>query len=46
MPNSQARGNTTFGVLKLTLHPASYEWAFVPVWGHGSFTDGGTDTCH
>ena len=35
----------TFGVLKLTLHAAGYDWRFVPVWG-GQFTDSGSGTCH
>ena len=35
----------TFGVLKLTLHAAGYDWRFVPVWG-GKFTDSGSGTCH
>jgi len=29
-PNSEARNDDTFGVLKLTLHPTSYEWHFIP----------------
>jgi hypothetical protein len=33
------------GVLKLTLHPKSYEWEFVPVEGE-SFTDSGAAQCH
>ena len=37
--------NTTFGVLKLTLHPTSYDWQFVPEAG-GTFTDGGSESCH
>src|SRR3989442_6228812 len=28
--NSEVRNADTFGVLKLTLHAASYEWEFVP----------------
>jgi acid phosphatase type 7 len=44
-PNSQVRDNTTFGVLKLTLHPTSYSWAFVPEAGQ-TFTDSGTTNCH
>jgi acid phosphatase type 7 len=44
-PNSQVRNVDTFGVLKLTLHPASYEWEFIPVAGE-TFTDSGTDSCH
>jgi acid phosphatase type 7 len=39
------RNNTTFGVLKLTLHPTSYDWVFVPIAGQ-SFTDTGTTACH
>jgi chitodextrinase len=42
--NSEVRNGDTFGVLKLTLHPASYDWQFVPEAG-GSFTDSGTSTC-
>jgi hypothetical protein len=45
-PNSEARNNDTFGVLKLTLHSQSYEWTFVPAWGDGPFTDTGTEACH
>jgi len=44
IPNSQVRNDDTFGVLKLTLHPTSYEWRFVPEAG-GSFTDSGTSAC-
>jgi len=45
IPNSQVRNNTTFGVLKLTLHPTSYDWQFLPEAG-GTFTDSGTTACH
>jgi hypothetical protein len=31
-------------VLRLTLHPYSYEWKFLPE--SGSFTDTGTTACH
>jgi hypothetical protein len=44
-PNSQVFNNDTFGVMKLTLHPASYDWQFVPEAG-GTFTDSGTAACH
>jgi hypothetical protein len=44
-PNSQARNNNTFGVLKMTLGASSYSWKFVPVAGK-TFTDSGTRTCH
>jgi hypothetical protein len=45
VPNSEARNADTFGVLKLTLHPKSYDWQFVPQEGK-SFTDSGSGTCH
>jgi acid phosphatase type 7 len=44
--NSQARDSTTFGVLKLTLHPGGYDWQFVPAAGTGTFTDSGSAPCH
>ena len=43
--NSEVRDSTSFGVLKLTLHPAGYQWSFVPVSGAG-FTDSGSGSCH
>lgn len=45
LPNSQMRDADTFGVLKLVLHPTSYDWEFVPEGGH-TFTDAGTASCH
>jgi hypothetical protein len=45
-PHSEARNADTFGVLKLTLHPQSYEWTFVPAWGDGPYTDTGAAACH
>jgi hypothetical protein len=44
-PNSEKRDDRTYGVLKLTLHPQSYDWEFVPVKG-GTFTDSGNAPCH
>ena len=44
-PNSQARNSKTWGVLKLTLHPASYEWRFVAASG-AVIDSGGPVTCH
>jgi calcineurin-like phosphoesterase family protein len=44
-PNSEARDATAFGVLKLTLRPASYDWQFIPEAGK-SFTDSGSGACH
>ena len=45
LSTSQTRNNNTFGVLKLTLSPGSYQWEFVPVAG-ATFIDSGSDTCH
>jgi hypothetical protein len=44
-PNSEAQNNDAFGVLKLTLHPGSYDWSFVPEAGK-AFTDTGSAACH
>jgi hypothetical protein len=43
--NSVVRKSDVFGVLKLTLHPTSYDWTFVadPA---TPFTDSGTGNCH
>jgi hypothetical protein len=43
--NSEVHNDETYGVLKLTLHPHSYEWQFVPVEGE-TFTDSGGAGCH
>lgn len=42
--NSEARNNSAWGVLKLTLHPASYDWEFIPIAGQ-TFTDTGSASC-
>jgi hypothetical protein len=44
--NSQVlfSGQNAFGVLKMTLHNGSYDWAFVPA--TGTFSDTGTQACH
>jgi hypothetical protein len=43
-PMPQVRNATAYGVLKLTLHPGSYEWRFVAA-GGSTFLDSGSDTC-
>jgi acid phosphatase type 7 len=43
-PNSQVRNSEAFGVLRMTLHPGSYDWKFVSE--KGSFTDSGKTDCH
>lgn len=42
--NSEVRNDDTYGVLKLTLHPDSYSWEFVPEAGK-TFTDSGWASC-
>jgi hypothetical protein len=46
-PNSVVRDNTTYGALKLTLRPGSYDWQYLPAKhpGNGTFTDKGSGTC-
>ena len=44
-PNSEVRSTGNFGVLKLTLHSGSYEWAFVPAAG-STFSDVGSAVCN
>jgi hypothetical protein len=44
-PNSQVRMTGTYGVLRLTLHPSSYDWQFAPEAGR-TFSDSGTQACH
>jgi len=43
-PNAEVRDNRTFGVLRLTLKSASYDWRFIPIDGQ-TFTDAGTASC-
>jgi calcineurin-like phosphoesterase family protein len=45
LPNSEVRNGGTYGVLKLSLHPDSYDWEFVPEAG-ATFTDSGATACH
>jgi acid phosphatase type 7 len=45
LPNSEVSNDDTFGVLKMTLHSASYDWSFVQIAG-SSFTDAGSARCH
>jgi len=45
IPNSEFRYNGGWGVLRLSLREASYDWQFVPV-GGGASLDAGTATCH
>ncbi|MDP3909798.1 MAG: PKD domain-containing protein [Gemmatimonadales bacterium] len=43
-PHSEVRGSV-YGILKLTLKAAGYDWAFLPVAG-STFTDSGSGACH
>jgi hypothetical protein len=45
VPNSEVHKNKIFGVMKLTLHPSGYDWAFVPD-PATPFADSGTGSCH
>ena len=45
LPNSEVRNGGTYGVIKLGLHPDSYDWQFVPEAGK-TFTDSGSTACH
>ena len=44
-PNSQVRQANTYGVLFMTLHPASYDWQFVTA-STRRVTDAGSQPCH
>ena len=49
--NSEARFNSLNGILKLTLHPSSYDWEFIPVAISNPepvevFSDAGSAWCH
>jgi hypothetical protein len=47
LPNDQATASGLFGVLKMTLHPGSYDWSFVRSPNSTStFTDSGSTACH
>lgn len=43
--NSQVFQASTFGVLRLALHPAGYDWRFLAA-SADRFTDSGSGTCH
>jgi len=44
VPQSEVRNADAFGVLKLTLHPNSYDWEFIPEAG-SDFHDSGSGVC-
>ena len=43
-PNSEVRGQGSFGVLELTLRPSAYTWEFKR--DGGTFEDSGANACH
>jgi 3',5'-cyclic AMP phosphodiesterase CpdA len=45
LPGTEVRDNTSYGVLKLTLSDARYDWEFIPAAG-STFTDSGSEACH
>ncbi len=42
--NSELRSSTSLGILKLTLHPTSFDWQFLPIPGN-TLNDAGTALC-
>jgi hypothetical protein len=38
--------SAAFGIMRLTLLSTAYEWKFIPLPGHSTFTDSGSGTCH
>jgi hypothetical protein len=42
-PTNELFDNKHYGVLELTLHPASYDWSFLAI--DGTVLDSGSDTC-
>jgi acid phosphatase type 7 len=44
LPNTQVKDNTHFGVLRLTLHATSYDWAFIADNG-STVVDSGSGVC-
>jgi hypothetical protein len=44
-PNSEARNNVSFGLLRMALYEDGYSWEFLPTDPAG-YRDGGTDRCH
>jgi len=43
-PTAEAGNDDTFGIVQLSLHATSYDWAFIPVAG-GGYTDSGGGAC-
>jgi LysM repeat protein len=43
-PNSEARNSDTWGIIKFSLRPDSYDWEFLPIPGQ-TWTDSGNATC-
>ena len=48
LPNLQAANDTTFGVLRLTLHPTSYDWRYLQAYPvtTSPYVDAGATSCH
>ena len=44
LATTEVRNTTTYGVLKLTLHATTYDWAFLPIAG-STFTDSARARC-
>lgn len=46
LPHTEVKDATQFGVLRLTLHPRSYDWRFVSDDAASTVVDSGTTACH
>jgi 3',5'-cyclic AMP phosphodiesterase CpdA len=44
LPNSLVRNDATYGIIRFTLNPSSFDWQFIPVAG-STFTDFGRENC-
>ena len=42
--NSELRASVANGIIRLDLHPTSYDWRFIPT--TGDFSDSGSTACH
>lgn len=44
-PKPFASDNTTFGIVRMTLHPTSFTWEFINDPGSGSYTHSASESC-
>jgi len=46
LANSEIGDDSTYGVIKLILHPEGYDWEFIPQGHADAFQDWGSGVCH